>query len=540
MPPPCAPGGPRVRSISVPDSWATSGVDLHLDLAGSRGRLALERALREAVRSGRLRPGTRLPSSRALAADLRIARNTVAETYGQLVAEGWLVARQGSGTRVAERVAAPSRRRRPRSPRPRPGTACGRARRTSARSPVRRGPPRCAGRWPRRRPVRSATPTRVAGPSCAGRWPATWPGPAACTPTPGGSWCAPASPRASGCSARRCGAAARRRWPPRRTGCPAPGARRRARAGAADRAGGRARRRCRRPGADAVLLTPAHQFPLGGVLAPAPAAGAVEWARADALVIEDDYDGEFRYDRQPVGALQGLAPDRVVYAGTASKTLAPGLRLGWLVLPAHLVDRWSPPRGGADRHSGVLDQLDAGGVRHQRRVRPARPRSPAGVPAAARPAGRRAAPARPAGPGDRRGGRPARAGRAAARPHRGVGRRAAARRGLALEPLGDYATPGAAIRRRSWSGTPPRRSTGSRPRSTCSARCSASSACGGSRGAAQLALLAADRVVQHQEREAEHRERVLGPQLAAVDVHVELLGEAGHGQRGELRLRGST
>src|SRR4051794_24989303 len=107
MRPPCAPGGPRVRSSSMSDSWATSGVDLHLDLAGARGRVALERALREAVRSGRLRPGVRLPPSRALAADLRIARNTVAETYGQLVAEGWLVARQGSGTLVAERVAAP-------------------------------------------------------------------------------------------------------------------------------------------------------------------------------------------------------------------------------------------------------------------------------------------------------------------------------------------------------------------------------------------------------------------------------------------------
>ena len=92
----------------MPESWAISGVDLHLDLAGTRGRAGLERALRAAVRTGRLRPGTRLPSSRALAADLRIARNTVAETYGQLVAEGWLLARQGSGTVVAERVAPPA------------------------------------------------------------------------------------------------------------------------------------------------------------------------------------------------------------------------------------------------------------------------------------------------------------------------------------------------------------------------------------------------------------------------------------------------
>ena len=84
-------------------TWAISGVDLHLDLAGTRVRAALESALRDAVSSGRLRPDVRLPSSRALAADLGIARNTVAEAYSQLVAEGWLTAVQGSGTRVARR-----------------------------------------------------------------------------------------------------------------------------------------------------------------------------------------------------------------------------------------------------------------------------------------------------------------------------------------------------------------------------------------------------------------------------------------------------
>src|ERR1700761_8474321 len=88
------------------DRWAIAGVDLHLRPLGSRVRAGLEDALREAVRDGRLVTGTRLPSSRALAADLGLARNTVAEAYAQLVAEGWLVARQGSGTRVAERAAA--------------------------------------------------------------------------------------------------------------------------------------------------------------------------------------------------------------------------------------------------------------------------------------------------------------------------------------------------------------------------------------------------------------------------------------------------
>ena len=88
------------------ETWAISGVDLHLDLSGTRVRAALETGLREAVRTGRLAPGARLPSSRALAGDLGIARNTVADAYGQLVAEGWLTARRGSGTQVAERPTA--------------------------------------------------------------------------------------------------------------------------------------------------------------------------------------------------------------------------------------------------------------------------------------------------------------------------------------------------------------------------------------------------------------------------------------------------
>jgi GntR family transcriptional regulator/MocR family aminotransferase len=77
--------------------------------------------------------------------------------------------------------------------------------------------------------------------------------------------------------------------------------------------------------------------------------------RTGGLVLEDDYDGEFRYDRQPVGALQGLDPDRVVYLGTASKSLAPGLRLGWLVLPPSLVADAMDAMAG--RTPGVLDQL---------------------------------------------------------------------------------------------------------------------------------------------------------------------------------------
>ena len=99
-------------------------------------------------------------------------------------------------------------------------------------------------------------------------------------------------------------------------------------------------------GVGAVLMTPAHQFPTGVPLHPDRRAAAVDWARrTGGLILEDDYDGEFRYDRQPVGALQGLDPERVVYMGTTSKSLAPGLRLAWMVLPQELVEEVAEAKG---------------------------------------------------------------------------------------------------------------------------------------------------------------------------------------------------
>ncbi|MEK8225513.1 PLP-dependent aminotransferase family protein [Oerskovia sp. M15] len=109
-----------------------------------------------------------------------------------------------------------------------------------------------------------------------------------------------------------------------------------------------------RTGARAVLVTPAHQFPTGAVLSPARREALVRWAReVDGLVVEDDYDAEFRYDRRPVAAVQGLAPDRVILLGSMSKTMAPAFGLGWAVLPragARVVDR-----GGAG--PSTIDQL---------------------------------------------------------------------------------------------------------------------------------------------------------------------------------------
>jgi GntR family transcriptional regulator/MocR family aminotransferase len=130
--------------------------------------------------------------------------------------------------------------------------------------------------------------------------------------------------------------------------------------------------------ADVLTLTPSHQWPTGGVLSPAARAAVLAWAqRTGALVIEDDYDAEYRYDRAPVGAMQGLDPDRVAYAGTASKTLAPGFRLGWLVLPRHLVEPVAEAKLLADRGSPILDQLTFADFlsrgefdRHLRRMRP--------------------------------------------------------------------------------------------------------------------------------------------------------------------------
>ena len=107
-----------------------------------------------------------------------------------------------------------------------------------------------------------------------------------------------------------------------------------------------------------VVVTPAHQFPTGAVLSPERRAALVEWAEnGDRLIVEDDYDGEFRYDRGAVGALQGLAPERVLYFGSASKRLAPGMRLGWMLMPPWLAWQLTAAKAVEDWGSEVIGQL---------------------------------------------------------------------------------------------------------------------------------------------------------------------------------------
>ncbi|WP_319433184.1 PLP-dependent aminotransferase family protein [Mycobacterium sp. RTGN5] len=355
------------------EQWATlrsgqaprTGLDLHLDVTGPGLRDALTRALRDAVRTGRLAPGSRLPSSRSLAADLGVARNTVADAYADLTAEGWLVAVQGSGTRVANRA------------RPRRATPAATEAVPTLRFPAHGllpGAPNLA-EFPRTKWLSAARRALTTAPHEAfgygdplGRLELR-------------TALADYLARARGVDVEPAGVVICAGFHQGLTLVAQALKARRTRAVAVEAYGFEMYREILRDsglavtpvsvdehgariddlanagGVGAVLLTPAHQYPTGVALQPERRNAAVEWARhSNAMLLEDDYDGEFRYDREPVGALQGLDPDRVVYFGSASKSLAPGLRLAWMVPPAALIPAILAAKGDVD-WSSALEQL---------------------------------------------------------------------------------------------------------------------------------------------------------------------------------------
>jgi GntR family transcriptional regulator / MocR family aminotransferase len=371
----------------VPVERTNSGpaADLLIELRRDR-RVPLHRqietSIRDGIRSGRLQLGTPLPPTRTMAAQLGVSRGVVVEAYQQLVAEGYLTSRPGGYTRVAVGPESLRKRTRPVSEQVMAiDFGYGRADVSSF--------PRTA--WLRSiRRVLTATPDERFG-YLSGRGV-----PELCEVL------AEYLNRVRGASAdpesivlcngyaqgialivqvlARSGARRLALEDPSSGDDALPAA---IEAGLevvgipVDERGVRVDA-LERSDADAVVLTPSHQWPMGGVLSAESRAAILRWAkRTGALIIEDDYDAEYRYDRPPIGSMQGLAPDQVVYAGTASKTLAPGLRLAWLVLPRHLIDDVAAAKILADRGSPALDQLAFADFlsrgefdRHLRRMRP--------------------------------------------------------------------------------------------------------------------------------------------------------------------------
>jgi GntR family transcriptional regulator/MocR family aminotransferase len=365
--------------------WAGLSPELLLALdrhARTPLRAQLEERLREAIRSGRLSAGERLPSSRELAGALGLSRGLVQECFGQLQAEGYLSTRVGSATRVAAGASTPS----------------------FAPVPLATPPALVAD-------FKHGIPDLASFPR--GDW--LWAIREACTAAPKGAFDY-GDPRGnlvlrqvlSSYLRRVRGSAADPELTVvctgyaqglslalraladagvRRVAFEDPGPKTSTRAAAA-LAGieavavpvdefGIDVEALAATGATAVILTPAHQWPTGVVLAAERRLMLVSWAtERGAVIIEDDYDAEFRYDRQPVGALQGLAADRVIAIGTVSKSLAPSVRLGWILCPPLLSDGIAKLKQLGDRGSPGLDQLALAALiesgrydRHLRRMR---------------------------------------------------------------------------------------------------------------------------------------------------------------------------
>jgi GntR family transcriptional regulator/MocR family aminotransferase len=325
-------------------------------------RSQLEEQLRSAVRDGRLAPGTALPSTRALARDLGVSRGVVVEAYDQLAAEGYLAARQGAPTRVAEAAFET------------PGAARDASPQRPPRFDFRPGAPDVAlfprTRWiaSLRRALREAPDARFDYGDARGA-PELREALARYLGRVRGVACDPGrvivtSGMAQGMALLgRTLVARRARRIAVEDPCSAPGRDQLAGTGLEPvpvdvDASGLRLDLLEAAAPDAVVVTPAHQFPTGVVLAPERRAALAEWAvRSSAFVLEDDYDAEYRYDRAPVGAVQGLAPERVVYAGSVSKTLAPALRLGWLVAPEQLAAAIAAAKASDDLGTPVVEQL---------------------------------------------------------------------------------------------------------------------------------------------------------------------------------------
>jgi GntR family transcriptional regulator/MocR family aminotransferase len=340
---------------------AARGEELLLEIERQNGtplRAQLEDGLREAVRSGRLAPHVRLPPTRALASDLGISRRLVVDAYAQLLAEGYLVARRGAGTFVAHGAAPHEPRAAERASPPLrfdffPGypdlaTFPRRVWLRALRETLRDAPDRALG-YPDPRGA-SALRRALAGHLRRVRGVAADPESIVV--------CSGAAQALALIGAELAGRTIAVEDP----GLPAHHAIL-ASAGArlvpveVDADGARVEQ-LRAISPEAVILTPAHQSPTGVALSPSRRAALLAWAgETGAILIEDDYDAEFRYDRAPLGAMQGLAPERVLYTGTVSKTLSPALRLGWMVLPARLREAIAQRKLLADHGSPTLDQL---------------------------------------------------------------------------------------------------------------------------------------------------------------------------------------
>ena len=353
------------RKIHSRVSFLGPSVDLHLDLAAAPGpslRQRAENALRDAIRRGALPAGHRLPSTRDLSVQLGVSRGVLVDAYAQLAAEGYVRTRRGGGTMVASGIG-------------------------PAPSPVRSSPRAPAARYD----LRPAVPALSAFPRAA--WLASLSRVLRHVPDrrlgyeePGGTQelrevlaaylgrvrAVEASPeQVLVTSGLRHGLGVL--WPVLRDrGVDAVAVEDPRWSGVDDTllaagleavpvpvdGGGLRTERLDGVRAGAVIVTPAHQYPTGVVLGAARRTALIAWARErGAIVLEDDYDAEFRYDRAPVGSLQGTAPEHVVYGGSASKILAPVMRLGWLVAPAGLVGELRARQALAGGVPSTLSQL---------------------------------------------------------------------------------------------------------------------------------------------------------------------------------------